>query len=78
MDKIPITLIAEGKIYDAVLSEGAGAGYHKTWHLMINNYYYGQLIINARGEFVFHGNSAGEKFEMLVHEMEYTLISWYQ
>jgi hypothetical protein len=75
MNDCPITIECEGNIYNAVLSEGNAAG--RMWHLMINNYYFGQLMI-INSKFCFHGNDAGKKFEACVDQMEDTLIAWYQ
>jgi len=41
---IPITFMHKGKQYTGYLSKVSGAGTHATYHLMIDNFYRGQLV----------------------------------
>jgi hypothetical protein len=46
--KIPVEFNYEGKTYKGVLSAVGGAG-NKMFHLMVNNFYCGQLFYTATG-----------------------------
>ena len=52
MNKISITFTHEGKEYKGTLDEVHGAA-GRTWHLMIDKYYYGPLLF-VNDKFVFH------------------------
>jgi hypothetical protein len=56
---IPITFEHKGKQYSGSLDPVSGAG-GNTWHLMINQRYYGRLRVNDRGWFF-----DGDKFKNL-------------
>jgi hypothetical protein len=55
MTKIPISFDYKDKHYDGTLDEVSGAGAN-VWHLMINNYYKGKLMM-VSDKLVFHSNS---------------------
>lgn len=59
--KTPISFDYKGKHYEGTLSEVKGAG-TKTWHLTINGYHRGQLLLLDRG-WAFFSNS--REFEEL-------------
>jgi len=44
MDKIPVTFNYEGKTYNGFLNKVMGADSTSIFHLMIDNYYKGQLL----------------------------------
>jgi hypothetical protein len=73
MDKIPLSFELKGKQYSGVLSAVAGVGQSSAWHLLIDNYYYGQLMHTDRG-WVFHSEKMPEIGDYLA---EY-VIAWYQ
>lgn len=49
MPDIPISFDYKGKRYEGYLSEVSGAA-AKTWHIMINKRYIGQVFITQTGE----------------------------
>jgi hypothetical protein len=49
LDNIPISFEHEGKKYTGTLDEVSGAGAAKTWHLMVDKYYWGQLVFTDNG-----------------------------
>ena len=74
MTKIPISFDYKGKHYDGYFGEVFGAG-RKMWHLMINNYYYGQLLF-VNEKFVFYSNS-GEMQDLAEKFCEQIML-WYE
>ena len=64
MDKIPIVFECEGTNYIGVLSKTSGAANSSTYYLMIDNFYCGQLCINAYG-WAFYGTPKTKHFEPL-------------
>jgi hypothetical protein len=74
MTEIPISFDYKGKHYDGFLSEVAGAGAN-VWHLMINNYYYGKLMM-VNDKFVFHSNSG--EMQDLAELFGQQIILWYE
>ena len=59
MNDIRVEFNYEGKHYKGFLSEVTGAG--KLWHLMINNYYMGQLLYSEKYGWQFHNNKGTMK-----------------
>lgn len=55
MTLIPIEFDYEGKHYKGHFREIAGAA-GRLWHLMIDNYYYGQLVLSDNYGWAFHNN----------------------
>lgn len=55
---IPVEFDYEGKHYKGYLSQVTGAG--QIWHLMIDDYYMGQLIYSSYG-WSFHNNKGTMK-----------------
>lgn len=49
---IPVSFDYKGKYYEGILSDVSGAA-AKMWHLTINRYYRGQLLLLERGWGVF-------------------------
>lgn len=43
--KIPFTFIHESVGYEAVLAKVSGAGGNEVWHLLMNRFYKGQLML---------------------------------
>ncbi len=74
MTKIPISFYCKGKHYEGYLCEVHGAA-ARMWHLMINNYYKGQLLV-VNEKFVFHSNSG--EMEDLAEQFGEQIILWYQ
>ena len=74
MKKIPIQFDYKGKHYEGHFSEVSGAA-AKTWHLMIDNFYKGQLIHSKNG-WAFHSNS-GEMKDMAEYFGEHIML-WYE
>lgn len=74
---IPVSFEHKGKVFKGYFSEVKGAGGPKAWHLYDNqNFYRGQLTINASNEFVF----TDQKME-LAYLSDYFLdviLSWYE
>lgn len=56
LQEIPITFDYKGKHCEGTLSEVHGAGATGVFHLMINNFYRGQLINTQKG-WAFYSNS---------------------
>lgn len=54
MTQIPVEFDYQGKHYKGHLTEVHGAG--KVWHLIINNYYFGQLVLSENYGWAFHSN----------------------
>ena len=75
MKKIPIQFDYKGKHYEGYFSEISGAGAN-TWHLMIGNYYIGQLIFSKQFGWAFHSNS-GEMKCMAEYFGEQIML-WYE
>lgn len=77
MRRIPITFEHKGKIFKGYFSEVTGMGATSAWHLYDNeNYYKGQLTINAKREWVF----ADQKME-LAYLSDYfrdVVLAWYE
>lgn len=56
---IPIAFDYEGKRIEGIFKPVHGAG-ARVWHLMINNYYRGQLTYNESTDtWSYHGNAFG-------------------
>lgn len=74
---IPVTFDHKGKTFNGYFSEVTGAGTASAWQLYDNeNYYHGQLIINARNEWVF----TDQKME-LAYLSDYfrdVVLAWYE
>lgn len=62
-DKIPITFEYEGKQYSGHFSQVSGAASSGTFHLMIDHYYCGQLILTEN--FGWQFTSQTKKFQEL-------------
>lgn len=60
---IPVSFDFNGTHYDGHLSQVHGVGTHY-YHLMIDNYYYGQLRL-VRDEWVFDTNAGSKGWEVL-------------
>ena len=74
MNKIPVTITYEGKSYTGSLDEVAGAG-ASTWHLMIENYYWGRLR-KVGDEWMF--DESKYKVSEWTDYLAGVVISWYQ
>jgi hypothetical protein len=59
--KIPVTFEYEGKEYNGFLVSVPGAG-NQMFHLMVNNYYKGQLFLTEQG---WRFSSQNKKLEHL-------------
>lgn len=75
MNEIPIEFDYEGKHYKGYFSEAFGAG-GNVWHLMIDNYYYGQLIYSQKFGWAFHNNK--DKMKDLADYFAEQIMLWYQ
>ena len=75
MKKIPIQFDYKGKHYEGRFSEVFGAAAN-SWHLMIDNFYKGQLIHSVNNGFTFHSNS-GEMKDMAEYFGEQITL-WYE
>ena len=75
MKEIPIQFDYKGKHYEGHFSEVAGGGAH-SWHLMIDNYYKGQLILTENYGWAFHNNK-DEMKDMAEYFGEYITL-WYE
>ena len=76
--EVPITFEHQGKAYTGHLSSGTGAGgtMYDHWHLMIDNFYCGQLHYSGFcGHWRFTSNSG--LFEGLSDYFEGYLIGWF-
>jgi hypothetical protein len=49
LNKIPVSFEYEGIQFEGYLSKVSGAGNNASYHLMINNYYRGQLFYASSG-----------------------------
>ena len=74
MDRIPITFEHKGKQYSGILSPVQGMGHPCVFHLLINNYYFGNLRYTDRCGWVFDSNTMPEIGDFLG---DY-IIAWYQ
>lgn len=72
MEAIPISFDYNGRQYNGCFSEVHGAG-SNVWHLMIDKYYYGRLMIIEIG-WAFHGNTMQDMAE---HFGEYITL-WHE
>lgn len=72
--KIPIEFYYKGALCKGHFTEVFGGGAN-TWHLMINNYYKGQLIYSQNG-WAFYNNS-GEMKCMTEYFGEHMML-WYE
>jgi hypothetical protein len=77
VDRIPVSIEWENKIYSGHFSEVHGSGAN-VWHLMIGGYFYGQLTLMENYRWVFHGNKLGEKFKGHTNYFEDMMLAWYQ
>lgn len=75
MDKIPITFEYEGKEYKGTLDQVAGAA-GKTWHLMIDNFYWGKLRLNDNGWF-FDATPKNESMTSMAYYFGEYITLWY-
>lgn len=75
MKKIPIQFDYKGKHYEGHFSEVSGASAN-LWHLMIDNFYKGQLIFSETYGWAFHSNS-GEMKCMTEYFGEQMML-WYE
>jgi hypothetical protein len=75
MKKIPIQFDYNGKHYEGDFSEVSGAA-AKSWHLMVDNYYKGQLIFSETYGWAFHNNK-DEMKDMAEYFGEYNAL-WYE
>lgn len=71
---IPISFDYKGKHYEGTFSEVSGAA-AKMWHLTINGYHCGQLLLLERG-WVFFSNSG--EFEELADYFGDIVMLWYE
>ncbi len=75
MQQIPITFNYQGQLYRGSLSPVSGSAAHGSlWHLMINNFYRGQLL-NTDNGWVFHSQTA--VFKELEDYFGDYIIAWY-
>lgn len=72
--KIPVTYTHNNKLYHGHLSEVNGAA-AKLWHLEVEGYYKGQLVLTERG-FSFYFQKEGYHKE-LSEEFGDVVIAWY-
>jgi len=54
-EKIPIKFEYQSKFYDGHLQPVSGSGYQSVWHVILNNYYHGELRYTDR--WIYTGNS---------------------
>lgn len=73
MNDVPITFEYKGKIYKGFFSAVSGGGAN-VWHLMINNYYYGVLVLTEKYGWKFHGNA----FEDMGEYFGNYMVLWYE
>lgn len=71
---IPVEFDYQGKHYKGHLSEVSGAA-AQLWHLMIDNYYYGQLFYTDAG-LKFYSQSG--KFQELEDYLIEVITAWYE
>lgn len=75
INKIPIQFEYEGKHYEGNFTSCFAAG-GNVWHLMIDNYFYGQLIHSEPFGWAFYNNEGSMK-ELSEYFGEYITL-WYQ
>jgi hypothetical protein len=76
MGDIPVTFEYKGKEYKGFLSEVSGAA-GKTWFLMIDGFYCGQLLyLDSAAEFRFTSQTG--EFKELVDYFASVIIAWYE
>jgi hypothetical protein len=77
MNKIPVTFEHEGKEYSGTLKEvsGAGAAIGSHWHLMVDNFYWGQLLYLKTG-FVFYAQTGDMRH--LSEQLGEAVKLWYE
>lgn len=73
MERIPVTFEHKGKQYTGVLSAVAGVGHSSAWHLLIENRYYGCLMLTDRG-WIFHSEWMPELGDFFGDHV----IAWYE
>jgi hypothetical protein len=74
MNKIPVSFEYNGKQLVGEFSEVGGSG-GSTWHLLIDKYYKGSLMI-IQDKWVFHSQT--REMEDLADYFGSVLIAWYQ
>ena len=74
MKKIPIEFDYKGNHYKGHFTEVFGGG-AKTWHLMIDNFYKGQLRHSENG-WVFHSNSG--EMKCIAEYFGEQIMLWYE
>jgi len=75
VEKVPIKFDHDGQHYDGHFAPVSGAGSSATFHLMINNYYFGRLRMGPQG-WVFDSNSG--LFAKLADYFGDYVTAWYQ
>lgn len=75
MQSIPIAFDYQGKRYEATFREVAGAA-GRSWHLMIDGYYRGQLNFSESLGFQFTSQSG--KFKELTDFFASVITAWYE
>lgn len=75
MAEIPVEFDYEGKRYKGHLTEVFGAA-SKVWHLMIDNYYWGQLVHSEIYGWAFHNNQG--KMKDLADYFGEIVVMWYE
>ena len=71
--EIPVSFDYKGKHYKGHFNEMLGA---TSWHLMINNYFCGQLIYHK--DYGFHFYSNKPRFEDLSDYFGELIMLWYE
>ena len=75
-DKIPITFEYHGQRYKGEFSSVSGSGSTAKFHLMINNRFYGQLLLTENYGWQFHNNK--DQFKDLAEYFGDYIVAWVQ
>lgn len=76
MENIPITIEMNGQVINGHLSKVSGSANASLWHLMIDDYFRGQLFRTENYGWQFYGNGKDE-FKDLSELFGNYVIAWF-
>lgn len=79
-NEVPVKFTYQDKEHSGMLTKVAGAGTSGAWHLMVNNFYWGQLHLTENFGWQFTSNTITDSAELQrlsVYFGEY-LTAWYE
>jgi len=76
MENIPVSFEWKGQQYKGYLSKVAGSGTSASFHLMIEGYYRGQLLLTDNCGWQFSNNK--NEFTDLAEDFGDVVTAWYQ